>query len=528
MDNLLLGAELYNIACDLVAENCGDIAEIEEKLTSAIALSAPLLHPIASRGVKGTAVRPCGDVDQDAVVYLLSNAKILLGKLVEWNEPSRAQVLYKEAIQADRECVEAYTQLARSTWQLATALHPQDLSEVEKLLRQAISIATAKRTKPDANNEETDDEAKRLLIRLLWQNSHRDDTTRLEEARRIAAAMGYTHILPHAVFDSVTPALRPGRGSPRILMQSVCLYDNALPSCMLNYLLHSFGTASPFWPCHGYDSPTTGFFSYQNDLSATRSNRVTGLNDLGLKSQMCNIVHHIWSIGRNSMPSLARAKYGEWWAHKRYHSNGHKLHYDYVTNPSNPAVPQHPIATCILYLTDDCGGSTFVTDQTVASGEAHTAYLVHPKSNRVACFDGRLLHCVAPASGLPSGPDSRRVTLMFAFYESDPGAPSFEPLFNDPKGQPAPAHHSDSLEWIDYFRDEPLSCKCASHDTCGTVDTSGLVFLNTAVDCIQDDHNHKPFNKRRRECGVNLLNDDQVFMCFEALNSGLVLAKKFI
>ncbi|CAM9242008.1 unnamed protein product, partial [Ectocarpus fasciculatus] len=191
-------------------------------------------------------------------------------------------------------------------------------------------------------------------------------------------------------------------------MQKVCVYNSAFPPCMHSFLDHSFSPSSPFWRCHGYNSPTTGFFSYQHQLSGSAG-----------ESTMAKIVHHAWTVGCQNLPALSKARYGEWWAHNRYHSNGHRLHYDYVVNEENPTTPRHPVATCIIYLTENCGGSTFVTDQTVASESAHSAYIVKPAVNRMACFDGRLLHSVVPASGLPSGPSDRRVTIMIAFYTDD-------------------------------------------------------------------------------------------------------------
>lgn len=55
--------------------------------------------------------------------------------------------------------------------------------------------------------------------------------------------------------------------------------------------------------------------------------------------------------------------------------------------------PQHPIASCIVYLSEGVGGPTVVTNQTLSSqGLASYGFLLHPKENRLACFDATFLH----------------------------------------------------------------------------------------------------------------------------------------
>ena len=46
----------------------------------------------------------------------------------------------------------------------------------------------------------------------------------------------------------------------------------------------------------------------------------------------------------------------------RPHSNGHKLHYDYVVDQTDGSV-RHPLASTVTFVTADCGGPTLVTDQ---------------------------------------------------------------------------------------------------------------------------------------------------------------------
>ena len=57
----------------------------------------------------------------------------------------------------------------------------------------------------------------------------------------------------------------------------------------------------------------------------------------------------------------------------------------------------------MLYLTPaGLGGPTLVTDQTLKKEQLATqGWLVHPQVNRLAGFDGALLHGVVPGRGVP-------------------------------------------------------------------------------------------------------------------------------
>lgn len=86
----------------------------------------------------------------------------------------------------------------------------------------------------------------------------------------------------------------------------------------------------------------------------------------------------------------------------------------------------------VLYLTPSgLGGPTLVTDQTLKKEQLATrGWLVHPRTNRLAGFDGTLLHGVVPGRGVPmrisdrnedqkgchQGVAARRVTFMTAFW----------------------------------------------------------------------------------------------------------------
>lgn len=90
----------------------------------------------------------------------------------------------------------------------------------------------------------------------------------------------------------------------------------------------------------------------------------------------------------------------EWWVHSRPHSCGHQFHFDSdETLICAGHKAQHPVMTCILYLTPDAGsdlsigGPTVVTNQTLQSeGLATEGIMFLPKENRMIVFDAKYLH----------------------------------------------------------------------------------------------------------------------------------------
>jgi len=88
---------------------------------------------------------------------------------------------------------------------------------------------------------------------------------------------------------------------------------------------------------------------------------------------------------------------------------------------------RNPIVSCVLYLdvggSDEApvGGPTLVTDQFLAGSEGKLAskgWLVRPRLNRLAVFNGKLLHGVIPGAGPTPVAGGRRITLMIAFWRT--------------------------------------------------------------------------------------------------------------
>ena len=79
--------------------------------------------------------------------------------------------------------------------------------------------------------------------------------------------------------------------------------------------------------------------------------------------------------------------------HSRPHCGGHQFHFDSdETGISEGMKAQHPIASCVLYLSSDAGGPTVVTDQTLGGPLASRGWLCFPRTNRLVAFDARFLH----------------------------------------------------------------------------------------------------------------------------------------
>ena len=92
------------------------------------------------------------------------------------------------------------------------------------------------------------------------------------------------------------------------------------------------------------------------------------------------------------------------------------MHFDSdETRLRNGGNPQHPIVSCIIYLSD-AGGPTLVTDQTLNSELASQGVMVHPTRNRLVVFDARYLHGVIPGVGICPLYEDRRLSFMVGFW----------------------------------------------------------------------------------------------------------------
>jgi len=225
-------------------------------------------------------------------------------------------------------------------------------------------------------------------------------------------------VMIHSGGESAANSRSPHRGVAA-LNEGVAVFDDALPHGLYHALENAFAPTSAFWRDHGYcpEKGGCGFFSY---VHALRGGGETGLADSSSAITVLAALA-IQKLMATALPGIAGATHVEWWAHCRPHGCGHQLHYDSDDEGRGAGGPRHPLASSVIYLSDEgCGGPTLVTSQRRQDTllRLGSAAAVSPKRNRALAFDGSLLHAVIPGCGQAADPTARRVTLMIAFWDS--------------------------------------------------------------------------------------------------------------
>ena len=398
---------------------------------------------------------------------VLSECKVLYGRLIEWKDPETALESYKESL-ALHESYEACLHLARLNWKLQTA----DMKVIEALLRRAVISL------PEGEEEE---EAEIILARLLFQDSRRKYEA-MELLNKLEFDFSVCHRIACLDLQSFPPV---GDESPDC---PVHIWDSIFESDMLQFMQSLFASDALFWSEHKYNSPGTGYFSYEMPLDSVP----VSLLEIA--------IHKLWQCACKSDSRATKSRFVEVWAHSRPHSNGHPLHFDYVVE-NDGITPRHPILSSIAFLDASCGGPTLVTDQTRTCEITTKGWLIPPKENRFACFDGRLLHAVLPGVGFTENPLSKRLTFMAAFWEKDPHAPLLE--------------SEAESSWAEDF----IKKGVFENSTDLAVDSTGESVLYV-VDVWE---RVKGNNKKSKLEGIDLL-DEECFSCFTPLDSGIVTA----
>jgi hypothetical protein len=455
---------------------------------------------------------------RDDAKIVLSRAQVLLGRLVEWRAPMRALTCFESAVRADGQYPEAHLQLARSKWKRASTA--AEMSQVENLLRGALALCK-KSGCDDDEARETEMEASKLLARFLCQSPNRQT-----EAHELLGSIGFKYALRHSISSSVFsvdgPAAQSTASSHAVdpAERRVLCFDNVLPPCMLEHMHSAFALGAPFWREHAYDSPQTGFFSFQHAVPDEKAVDAAGT--------LHSAILHIWRTVCQVNERMKKARFAEWWAHSRPHCNGHTLHYDYIVRPKESSgkkrgppgmEPRHPIMSTVTFVTADCGGPTLVTDQTMDVESTHAGWLVAPKLNRTICFDGQQLHCVLPGSGAAPSPDARRITFMIAFWEEDPRAPWF-PLLKQALAEKSSSKSAAPKEWPISLSQPNVTCACtvAQHAKLGSANVAAVHAVDQVLEPL------KVAKGRKASANVDMLGDD-VFCFFGALSANLQRAQ---
>ncbi|KAJ3211570.1 hypothetical protein HDU67_004425 [Dinochytrium kinnereticum] len=248
-------------------------------------------------------------------------------------------------------------------------------------------------------------QAQDLLILLHCQEG------RPEKSQSLLTHRGYVHRLSDHVLRYPLPNPTLSRGPYRSDVPFVKAVDHALPPAAFHHMRRTFSPRSLFWAEHRYGMGSP-YFSYVHPLNTSKP-------PSSALDQVIGIIHDRVSV---MFPKAKEAKYAEWWAHCRPHSDGHQLHFD-SDDEGRERVgngrPHHPFASAVIYLgeVDGLGGPTFVTNQRIGDGLADRGWVVFPKLNRLASFDGSVLHGVIPGRGFWPNNEDRRVTFMVAFWD---------------------------------------------------------------------------------------------------------------
>lgn len=323
----------------------------------------------------------------------------------------------------EEKCALSTVIAARELW--LTAATSDDLQEVEKLYRHALTSKARdessdepakKKRKGDYYNLSREDyrQASEKLALLLCQSG------RCKKAKKPLAALGFKCKLAERVLDYPVPSNngtteKCRKGTPCQIVDRF-LTKNELERLRSVFLSRS----ANYWTTHNYRvEPPSPYFSYVIPLAGMLHNNQPTTNKFGF---IGDLIQKILSCPMlvKKFPGLPETEYVEMWAHNRPHASGHQMHFD--SDDEGRGGVRNPIISTILYITEEnatafSGGPSLITNQEVESTHLATrGWLAHPKPERLVAFDGRYLHGVVPGKGVGLK-DSRRVTLMFAFWK---------------------------------------------------------------------------------------------------------------
>eukprot|EP00940_MAST-03C_sp_MAST-3C-sp2_P003588 g3588.t1 len=247
-------------------------------------------------------------------------------------------------------------------------------------------------------------------------------TKRQREADAQARALKFRWKLSPAVWTTGQETMTTKTASS---LPPACFVDDLLPTDVFARVRECFAPDSPFWTEHGY--PTETFFSYYEPFARRGSN---------------NVVRTI--VERFVLPAVVRrfprcdkdrlAGY-EFWAHSRPNGQGHHMHYDTDELGIRSKKIRHPAVSCVFTIERGHGGATLVCDHRLNDDDDafDRGWLLSPKKNRLAFFDGSLLHGVLPCLRRRTSDDdarptkrrravepSQRITLMIGLWTESP------------------------------------------------------------------------------------------------------------
>jgi methyl-CpG-binding domain protein 4 len=322
-----------------------------------------------------------------------------------------------------------------------------DAAAFEATLRQGLERAMREAAEDGVEDVGRDARARAIGGQLALSLCQRGAN---EDASDLLEFLGYSRRLSEEVLRYAEEGAR--ERAPEDVAR---VYDDALDARALRFLGDAFARrgASTFWIAHDYYAPETGFFSYVHDVPSRRENKMDAVVDM------------VKDVASRAFPGVKRARYAEWWAHSRPHTDGHQLHFD--SHDEGLGEVRHPICSAVVFVDGCCGGPTLVTNQKDTSAElASRAWLVYPKTGRVAVFNGDYLHGVVPGRVADDGFDPefasrRRITLMISFWEDMDVHHSWTPAGS---ARPFPPRDAPGVSWrsrFDFAADDDFAAEAA-------------------------------------------------------------------
>ena len=312
---------MYNQALELYEQACGLLqladsepgAEVQAEV--ALQQAIALLHEGETVHKKKKQRTSSKDNDADEAKALLSELQLLLGRVVESKDPVRGLAAYQAAWAIESDRAETNLHLGRLLWKCAAS--KSSMATAEARIRDAAQLAE------NDGDEEGWRDAQELLGRLLLQDGR--DT----EAHAVLRPLGYTHAFASSLASLKTTA-GPLSGTKLLASQcaseAVNAVDSALTPAMLAQMRRALAYDASYWAENNYNSPRTGFFSFQHKLPSFK--QALGRQGQPTSHDLDAVLQHIWVVAAERVPALRQARYCEWWAHARPHCYGHQLHFD--------------------------------------------------------------------------------------------------------------------------------------------------------------------------------------------------------
>jgi len=241
----------------------------------------------------------------------------------------------------------------------------------------------------------------------------------IEEAHEILQDVGYEYRYSDAAIlaglgegNTTKSKKKPKKMPTSKACEHAEIVDGALPDSQLSLMKEVFcawDEEEDYWVSNRYHEASR-FISWSHKLGGPPKNGVE------------QVMWRIRELAERQFPDRMKDVGAvEWWAHSRPPKSGHWMHFDSAND--NKGGRATPCMSSVLFLSEGPFPPTLVTDELHTSNDTTsemspdtTAWLVHPKENRLLLFDGTAMHAVIPGDPHPGPRAGRRVTFMCVFW----------------------------------------------------------------------------------------------------------------